>query len=670
VIVPAPADPQRVAPATVTAAAGLAMAVTHFWFRNIVHDSALPIPFGVHELAAAMDPPDPELAIPDEGARPRFQAAFARFCRVFPDAFYVAERGRTHMDQPRDRKQREEKGRLLSAGYHNMFGFFRDDVPLVERILDAGGRRQLDQLWRELDFITLAPMRQHADFIFYERAESKTIKGPAFDFVRSEDRSATSEASIRRLAAAYLALARSSPGEDAARTIPILEQFFEQVSANVRRVERERLEAEPSHLAALMAFAGRAYRRPLTAGERSGLQAFYKAARAGGLEHDTAIRDTLARVLMSPHFLYRADLQAARGLAGSGVRPLDDHALASRLSYFLWSSLPDAQLLALAAKGSLRQPAVLAAQARRMLRDDRARALAVEFAGQWLEFRRFEEHNAVDRERFPAFDNQLRQAMFEEPVRFFDDVIRNNRPVLDLLYGQHTFVNAPLARHYGMPAVRGSDWVRVDDAGRYQRGGLLPMAVFLTRNAPGLRTSPVKRGYWVVRRLLGEQIPPPPAAVPELPTDERKLGELTLPQMLARHRENEACAGCHARFDSYGLAFEGYGPVGELRQVDLGGRPVETQVSWPGGQRGDGLGGLRDHLRAQRRDDFLDNLCRKLLSYGHGRGLLLSDEPTVEKMRARLAADGHRFGGLVDAIVRSPQFLTRRGAEYSARVLE
>ena len=277
------------------------------------------------------------------------------------------------------------------------------------------------------------------------------------------------------------------------------------------------------------------------------------------------------------------------------MRPLDDHALASRLSYFLWSSMPDAELLAHATKRTLHQPAVLAAQARRMLRDDRARALAVEFAGQWLDFRRFEEHNAVDRERFPGFDAQLRQAMFEEPVRFFDDVARQNRSVLDFLYGQHTFVNAPLARHYGMPDCRTAratpnEWVRVDDAGRYQRGGLLPMAVFLTKNAPGLRTSPVKRGYWVVRRVLGEHIPAPPAQVPELPSDERKLGDLTLREMLARHRENEACAGCHARFDSFGLAFEGYGPVGEVRQVDLGGRPVETQVSFPGGQQGSGLG--------------------------------------------------------------------------------
>ena len=159
-----------------------------------------------------------------------------------------------------------------------------------------------------------------------------------------------------------------------------------------------------------------------------------------------------------------------------------------------------------------------------MLKDERVRGLATEFAGNWLDFRRFENHNSVDRERFPSFTNDLREAMFEEPVRFFVDLIRNDRSVLDLLYGNYTFVNPVLAKHYGMPEVerRADHWVRVDDAGRYGRGGLLPMSVFLTQNSPGLRTSPVKRGYWVVRRVLGEVIPPPPPVVPELPEDEAK----------------------------------------------------------------------------------------------------------------------------------------------------
>jgi hypothetical protein len=190
------------------------------------------------------------------------------------------------------------------------------------------------------------------------------------------------------------------------------------------------------------------------------------------------------------------------------------------------------------------------------------------------------------------------------------------------------------------------------------------MSVFLTKNAPGLRTSPVKRGYWVVRRLLGETIPPPPPTVPELPQDEAKTGELTLRQLLAAHRDNKSCAGCHERFDSIGLAFEGYGPIGERRAKDLGGRPVDDRAAFPGGGEGEGLAGLRTYLREHREADFVDNLCRKLLAYALGRGLLLSDEPLIEQMRAKLAADGYRSGSLVESIVISSQFLNQRGRDY------
>src|SRR4029077_1047735 len=194
------------------------------------------------------------------------------------------------------------------------------------------------------------------------------------------------------------------------------------------------------------------------------------------------------------------------------------------------------------------------------------------------------------------------------------------------LYGNDTFVNRMLAKHYGIlekpsepgasaPGGKPDPWFHVPDADRFGRGGLLPMAVFLTKNAPGLRTSPVKRGYWVVRRLLGEQIPPPPPAVPELPKDEAIPGELTLPQLLARHRADKACAGCHRRFDSVGLVFEDFGPVGERRTNDLSGHPVRTAATFPDGQERSGLDGLRQYLRQKRQDDFVDNLCRKLFSY-------------------------------------------------------
>jgi hypothetical protein len=301
-----------------------------------------------------------------------------------------------------------------------------------------------------------------------------------------------------------------------------------------------------------------------------------------------------------------------------------------------------------------------------MLKDDKAAGLATEFGGNWLDFRRFEDINTVDRERFPAFTNELREAMFQEPIRLLSEVIRNDRPVLDLLYGNYTFVNPVLAKHYGMPEVSGGPdhWVRVDNARDYQRGGILPMAVFLTQNAPGLRTSPVKRGYWVVRRVLGEVIPPPPPVVPELPKDEAKL-DMPLRDVLAQHRNNPACAACHARFDTFGLTLENYGPVGEARTKDLAGHAVDTQATFPGGSQGAGLAGLQAYIHANREKDFLDNLSRKMLVYALGRSLQLSDEPLVQRMNTRVAAGGYRTSALVEAVVTSPQFLKRRMSESS-----
>jgi hypothetical protein len=589
----------------------------------------------------------------DPEAERQLREALVRFCEVFPDAFVVTDRG------PYFAPNDAGKGRPLTAGFHLMQGYYRDDEPLCDLILDEGQRREIDELWRELNFVTLAPVRQYKDFIFFERAEPPRFMFEAeFDFARSEDKDAASEVKMERLAKAYLAKARTQGAKGEAEEA--ITTYFADISAEVRRVERDRLAAEPSHLEALAQFAERTYRRPLSAAERRDLLAYYhKVRRQEDLGHEEALRQTLVTVLMSAPFLFRIDPASP----GEGVGPLSDYALASRLSYFLWSSMPDAELLGHAKAGDLHEPAVLTAQARRMLRDPKVRGLATEFGGNWLDFRRFEEHNSVNRERFPTFTNELRHAMFEEPVRYFVDVARRNRSVLDLLYGTDTFVNRPLARHYGMPEPRGEEWVHVEDAGRYGRGGLLPMAVFLTKNAPGLRTSPVMRGYWVVRRVLGEQIPPPPPTVPELPKDEAKLGELTLPQLLARHRADRSCAACHRRFDSVGLVFENYGPVGELRTKDLGGRPVSTAATFPDEIERNGVAGLRAYLRDKRQDDYLDNLCRKLLSYALGRGLLPSDKQTLDGMRTRLEADGYAFASLVEVIVTSPQFLNKRGRD-------
>jgi len=606
---------------------------------------------------------DADLVLPaDSETRALYEVAFERFCSVFPDAFYISERGRDYVKE--SAKQDGEKGRLLSAGFHSMMGYFRDDRPLYDMILNKAGQAEIDALWRELDFVASAPTRQYVGFLWFERTDSRYMRDPQFDFARAENKAAASEELISKLARLYLEKARASGGTEV--PLQAIQHFFREINEQIRWVENARLKAEPTHVAAVLDFAERAFRRDLSDSERSDLSSFYRSLRdADGLSHEEAIQDTIVSVLMSPLFCYRVDLIGH----GDGQRPLTDDELASRLSYFLWSSTPDEEMLTVAGEKRLSQTDELIRQTHRMLKDARIRGLATEFAGNWLDIRRFEEHNAVDRDRFPAFTDDLRQAMFEEPIQFFIDAVRNDRSVLRFLDADHTFVNTDLARHYGIPddVARDGSWARVDRADEYGRGGLLPMSVFLTKNAPGLRTSPVKRGYWVVRRLLGERIPPPPPNVPELPDDESKLGELTLREALAKHRDHASCAGCHERFDSIGLAFEGFGPVGERRDIDLGGRPIDATAHFPDGEAGNGVGDLRDYLLTHRRDEFVDNLIRKLVSYALGRSLILPDELLIRDLHSKLRNDDYRLGSLIENIVTSPQFLNKRGSSHLER---
>jgi mono/diheme cytochrome c family protein len=555
------------------------------------------------------DPNDPDLIVP-AGERPQYEAAFARFCRVFPDRFYMEQRGRNYFNTARDR------GRYLSAGFHSLMGYFRDDQPFYELLLDDKQQKHLDEMWQEMDFVASANSRMYTQFFGNGNRQGggQGAENAPPEPLGPVEEDVTSEVKIKLYEAKYLAQAS---GGDAVG-IQAVKDYFEWINASIRATEKAGIDAEPSHLNALLEFAARAYKRPLTQDDKDELVAYYRNCRLkDGLDDEAAMRESIVSVLMSPDFCYRIDLTDA----GSGIQPLSDYELASRLSYFLWASIPDDELLAHAAAGDLHRPEVITAQARRMLGDQRVRALAVEFGGNWLDFRRFEELNTVDRERFASFTNDLRQAMFEEPVRFLMDVFQNNRSVLDLIYAKDTFVNPVLAAHYGMPApsVAPDAWVHISDAIAYHRGGLLPMAVFLTKNAPGLRTSPVKRGNWIVKNVLGERIPPPPATVPELPQDEAKL-DLPLRQMLARHRSDANCAACHARFDSLGLVFEGFGPIGERREKDLAGHSIDDSATFPVGQDGpggDGAGveGLKQYIHDHRQNDFINNLCGKLLAY-------------------------------------------------------
>ena len=409
-------------------------------------------------------------------------------------------------------------------------------------------------------------------------------------------RTRTSTSARRRSSGWQRSIARRRSTSGGAGTpIQAIDDYFRNINAQIRWVEQARLAAEPSHLAEVLRFAERAYRRPLSAAEREDLLAFYRTqrSRTSGPRRSRAATCS-SRVLMSPHFCFAWTWPNR----AKPARPLTDDELASRLSYFLWSSMPDAGAAAQrAAAGELHQPDVLLAQARRMLRDDRVRGLAVEFGGNWLDFRRFEEHNSVDRGRFPQFTNELRQAMFEEPIRFLIDM-RSARPLGARLslWQAHVRQSRSSREHYGIAGVPGGadDWVRIDDAASYGRGGLLPMAVFLTQNAPGLRTSPVKRGYWVVRRLLGRAHSAAAAERAGAAGRRSEARRADAPRDAGpapRPRELRRLPPA-VRLDRPGL--RGLWPDRRAaRRRTCGGRPVETQAAFPGGGEGSGLAGLQ-----------------------------------------------------------------------------
>jgi hypothetical protein len=429
---------------------------------------------------------------------------------------------------------------------------------------------------------------------------------------------------------------------------------------------RQRLtDTQPAHLDALLRFADEAYRRPLSDAEKEELRGLYRKLRAEEISHEDAIRLTLARVLVAPAFLYRCETPPPGDQAG----PVNDWELATRLSYFLWSSAPDAELRDLAARGKLREPKVLAAQSRRMLRDPRVRRLATEFACAWLHIYDFDELGEKSERHFPTF-NALRGAMYEETIRFFTDLFQSDGSVLDIIDADYTFLNADLAKHYGIElgtrnAERGTTndgWQRVDGMKKFSRGGVLAQATTLAKQSGASRTSPILRGTWVSEVLLGEKLPRPPKDVPRLPEDEA-TETLTVRQLTEKHSSDPKCYGCHRRIDPYGYALEAYDAIGRFRDRDLGGRPIDVKTKVMDGSEIDGLDGLRSYLLTKRRDAFLKQFCRKLLGYSLGRGVLLSDAPLITEMRDQLKKHDYKVGAAIETIVRSKQFREIRGKE-------
>jgi hypothetical protein len=404
----------------------------------------------------------------------------------------------------------------------------------------------------------------------------------------------------------------------------------------------------------LQRFCTRAYRRPATAREIEQLLALYKIARADGNDFEAATKIAITATLVSPNFLFRIEQEKSTNPDQPYL--IGEYELATRLAYFLWSSMPDDELMAKAGAGQLRKPEVIQAQLTRMLRDPRAKAFVSNFVGQWLELRNIESAT-IDRKVFPTFDNKLRADMRRETEMFFENLLTQDRSVLDLLAGDYTFVNERLAKHYGIAGVAGEDFRQVSLAGT-RRGGVLTMAGVLTVTAMPTRTSPVKRGKFVLEQILGTPPPPAPADVPALSEKPADVSAKPLRDRLQAHRADAACASCHARMDPIGFAMENFDAIGRWRDKD-GSFPIDASGTLPEGQSFKGPDELR-RVIAARKDDFLRTLTEKMMTYALGRGMETYDKSTIRDIGAAVAKDGYKFSTLISRIVNSDAFQKRR----------
>ena len=402
----------------------------------------------------------------------------------------------------------------------------------------------------------------------------------------------------------------------------------------------------------LTSLARQAYRKPVDKATSDVLMDFYARGRKTGGHFDRGIESALQFILASPEFLFRVEPDPPQRSSAAQVYQLDDLRLASRLSFFLWSSLPDDQLIAIAAQGRLKQPAVLEQQVRRMLADRRSKTLIDNFAEQWLHLRNLKNSNP-DLSAFPDFDDNLRQAMKEETELFFDSIMREDRSVMDLLNADYTFVNERLARHYGIANIYGSRFRRVQVPDEARRG-LLGQASILTVTSYPNRTSPVERGKWILTNLLGVPPQPPPPNIPPLPESGSDGKVVSLRERMERHRANPVCAGCHRAMDPIGFAMENFDGIGRWRAREDG-QPIDASGTLFTGAQLDGVNGLRQEL-ARRPDVFVGVLTERMLTYAVGRGLEYYDMPAVRTIVRHARADNYRFSSIVLGVARSVPF--------------
>jgi mono/diheme cytochrome c family protein len=410
----------------------------------------------------------------------------------------------------------------------------------------------------------------------------------------------------------------------------------------------------------LTALARRAYRRPVTEAEVGVLLNFYKEGRSSGA-FDAGIEKALRAVLVSPDFLYRVEADSTK-VGSSGVSRLSDLELASRLSFFLWSSIPDEELIDVASQGKLKDPVILERQVRRMLKDDRSSALATNFAGQWLRLRNVTGAFPNDA-LFPNFSDNLRRDFVEETELFFGSIVKENRSVVDLLTADYTFLNEDLAKFYGISTVHGNEFrkVTLTDPSRF---GLLGKASILTATSYANRTSPVGRGKWILENILGAPPPPKPANVPDLPENGTSGKAHSVRELMVQHRANPACAGCHSRMDPLGFALENFDAVGRWRTISESGEKIDASGVLPDGTKFNGPAELRTVL-VKNQEQFVTVVAEKLLVYALGRGLEYQDGSAIRQMVHRSAETNHSFDSLVLNLVKSTPFTMKKSSSPS-----
>ncbi|MDA7916822.1 DUF1592 domain-containing protein [bacterium] len=436
-------------------------------------------------------------------------------------------------------------------------------------------------------------------------------------------------------------------------TAPYQEQWPTESHSRIFIASKNKGNEETYAREVLANFISRAWRRPVTDAEIDRHLAMFNLVRPKSIDFQEAMIEVLATSLSSPKFLYLAQQDPAK----QEVEDLSQFELATRLAMFLWSSTPDEELLKLAAKGKLKNRRVLLSQTKRMLSDPRSERLSRHFVEQWLGMQLLD-YLEIDEEVYPKFDADLKEAMQEEPVAFFQEVLSENRSVLDFLHADYAMVNERLASHYGLPDVYGNDFRRVKLSPEAPRGGILTQAGLLAMNSDGKDSHPLKRSIWLLENILHDPPPPPPPAVPEIDLTDPDILKMTLKERMEDHRNDPACYSCHAKIDPWGIALENFDAVGSWRD-EVNGKPVDATSELFNNQKLDGIDGLKHFLLANRQDQFCHAMTHKLTTYALGRPLSFSDRANLDEITSKLRKSGDRLGDLISFIITSDLFMTK-----------